>query len=37
MFVDLVELGVLDELRVRREVALSARGRHIATDAIADQ
>jgi helix-turn-helix protein len=37
LFEELIELGVLDEIRVRREVGLSARGRHIATEAIADQ
>jgi helix-turn-helix protein len=37
VFDRLVETGVLDEKRVRREVRLKARGRNIASEAIADQ
>ena len=37
VFDRLVETGVLSEKRVRREVRLKARGRNIASEAIADQ
>ena len=37
MFERLVELEVLDEIRVRREVGLTARGRNIASQSIGDQ
>lgn len=37
IFDRLVETGVLDEKRVRREVRLKARGRNIASEVIADQ
>jgi helix-turn-helix protein len=33
----LIELDVVDEIRVRREVALNARGRNIASEAMNDQ
>ena len=37
LFEELVELDVLEEVRVRREVELNARGRHIAGDVIERQ
>lgn len=37
MFERLVELEVLDEIRVRREVGLTARGRNVASQSIGDQ
>ena len=37
IFDRLVEQDVLDDVRTRREVQLEARGRSIASDAMADQ
>jgi hypothetical protein len=37
LFEELIELDVLEEVRIRREVSLNARGRHIAGDVIERQ
>lgn len=37
LFENLVELNIVEEVRVRREVALNARGRAIASDVITEQ
>jgi len=37
VFDRLLELEVVEEIRVRREVALNARGRNIASEAMNDQ
>lgn len=36
-FDDLIEQGILEEKRVRREVTLKARGRHIASEAMGEE
>jgi helix-turn-helix protein len=33
----LLEMGAVDEVRVRTEVALNARGRNLASDAMSDE
>jgi len=37
IFERLVELDIVDEVRVRREVTLNSRGRNIASEAMNDQ
>lgn len=37
IFDELIQAGVLEEVRTRREVALKARGRHIATEAMDEE
>jgi helix-turn-helix protein len=37
IFDRLIEAGVLEETRIRRQVELKARGRNIASDAMSDQ